>query len=87
MCTTCRRLGINLEFEAASCGQLSSAVTCTQVKDVDNHDAPVEQTKVQRFPQSGDHALLMSWTASWHGRASGLDEAGRGDAPGVDREC
>lgn len=37
-----------------SCGQFSPTATYAQAKDVDNHGVPVEQTKAQRYPRSGE---------------------------------
>ncbi len=45
---------INLEFGVPRCGQFSLTATYAHVKDVDNRWVPVEQTKAQRYPRSGE---------------------------------
>jgi hypothetical protein len=47
-------MGINLEFGVSSCGQFSLTAIYAHVKDVDNRWVPVEQTKAQRYPRSGE---------------------------------
>lgn len=47
-------MGITVEFGVTSCGQFSPTATYAQAKDVDNHGVPVEQTRAQRCPRSGE---------------------------------
>ena len=47
-------MGTNLEFGVPSCGQFSLTATYAHVKNVDNRWVPVEQTKPQRYPRSGE---------------------------------